>query len=865
MDINSLLSPEESPAGSPVPTTRPYKSRLPKASPRTSNAKSSPLSQTSLPSDSGLPAAVPVAREPLTSSPTRRISQGRNATETSPRERLRITRQASTSGMDTLADLASMQQHHQQTARASTSGLRNSETYDGPKLSTNVRPSLQAIARTHSGSQSTLDIPMTDVPTHTPPPRSVTSSSLPQVELQDVGRLLEYLVEHPNSYESHVQLIGILRHGLILHMNSSSETGIEIDPRSYDLLPDLQQARDAMASRFPLGEELWIERLQDNQMLASTLEECITLVEMYEKAVADEVGSTKLWALYGDWMLSLYSAATPSDQLASQLANPLTEWLKWSDVDGMVAAETFSKALVLETWKRGVEETKNNINDSHLVWDKYTDLILQDIDASTSMEAITNLRDHFVNRLKTPHVAWDETFQKFSNFVSRYANVSYEETMVEVNRKAADAKVKYDARSVFEARLKNSRELNDKTTEWTTFSEYLEWETTQSRRKRSRDLTNALFRRALLRFPLDTSIWEDYFMYLGDEFDGQHLPSVLTVLGQACRHCPWSGSLWAQYIQAAERDNKPFADIGEIKHKATSTGLLDSSSMEEVLKIHTAWCSFLRRQAFYQESTDEERDVAEVGIRSAIEYMETLGRQTFGKDYKGDPQYRLERIYIEFLGQSRNYGDARGLWKKLATQYSNSYEFWLRYYNWEMITWARSDDKEAPTIMSTPSEATKVLFEATKVSQLDWPEKIIETYLHHCEDHEDALEFHKASVQCRKATKAVTKRRERETQEAAALAKRQAQAEATSYDTVNTKRKRDDGDDVVITDGNAKRSRADSPIHKDGTEDQKLPTRSTQKRDRENTTVIVRKLPATTTEKRVKSFFVEVSYVFLIA
>ena len=53
--------------------------------------------------------------------------------------------------------------------------------------------------------------------------------------------------------------------------------------------------------------------------------------------------------------------------------------------------------------------------------------------------------------------------------------------------------------------------------------------------------------------------------------------------------------------------------------------------MEEILKVHTAWCSFLRRRAFMPDSTDEDQDVAEVGIRSAIEDMETLGHAKYGK------------------------------------------------------------------------------------------------------------------------------------------------------------------------------------------------------------------------------------------
>lgn len=770
--------------------------------------------------------------------------------------------------MDTLADLASMQ-HHQHTARTNAAGLRNAEAYDARLTAahnmsnTPLRPSLQAIARTHSGSRSSLDIAMTDAPTQAPPPRAFTSSSLSEEDIERVGQLVGFLVENPNAYDSHVQLIKILHRGLISHMYASPDSTAPNDPRQYELLGDLQQAYDAMASRFNIGEELWMSRLQDQQLLASTVEDCPTIVELFEKALTEEIGSTTLWSSYGEWISSLYSAANPSDHAAEQLAEPKIMPMRWSDEEKTMARDVFDRSQILDVWKRGAEETKYNINDSHLVWDKYTSLLLEDLSASPSQEAVSAMKSHFIERLQIPHVQWDETFQKFSNLISSYENSSYEETMVIVSRQGADPKAKVSAREEFELRLQRINSSGDTSSEWAVFAEYLDWETSLNRKKKlfSHELANSLFQRALLRFPMDTSLWEDYLVFLGDELENfTEGPAIVSVLNRACGHCPWSGTLWAQYVQAAERVNLPFADIGQIKHKATSTGLLDSSSMEDVLKIHTAWCSFLRRQAFQHDSTDEELDVAEVGIRSAIEDMETLGRKKYDKEYKGDPQYRLERIYIKFLGQCRNYTGARDTWKGLIARHGDSYEFWLRYYMWEMITWARLGSDETSASNLAPREATIVLHQAAKRTQLDWPEKILDTYLHHCEDHEDAAELQLAGIQCRKAMKVIAKRRQQEALQAIELAQQQQVTvdglELPDQGLPNGKRKREKADESH--DSATKKSRPDDTDARSLTEEQAQSPQTQLKRDRENTTVIVKNLPSSASEKRVRHFFRDV-------
>ena len=811
--------------------------------------------------------------------------------------------------MDTLADLASMQ-HHQHAARTATtapSSLRNPvEPHDAPSTThhttatpqpahpTTMRPSLQSISRAHSGSRSSIDIAMAEAPTQTPSPRAFASNSLSPEDLASLTELVQYLAEHPHAYAAHVRLIEILFAGLVTHVADETK-----DPRDYDLLADLQQAVEAMASRYALGEELWIRRLEMQRLLAGSLEDCLALVETLERAVVEEAGSTKIWAFYGDWMAALHDAAVGAEQsdYVPLAEEPLGRLVNLSDEDRLVAAEVFGRESLLAVWKRGVDATKYNLSYSQPLWNRYTALLLQDIAAAPAPEAVAALKAHFVDRLKTPHAQWEDTFQQFSTFMSTYDNAAYEQTMVAVNRQTADAKETRIVRETYEARLRNKIRDGDREAEWVASTQYLEWEMSHNRKKGkvfSYRLLTTLFQRVLLRFPTAAETWEELLLFLGDDAEPHPAPraSLLPTLNQACAHCPWSGALWAAYIQGAEREDLPFPDIGQIKHKATSTGLLDADTgqgqgqdgsdggLENTLAVHAAWCGFLRRRAFRRDATDEERDVAEVGLRSALEDAETLGRRrqqeaaaagTGGangahNEYRGDPQYRLERTYIKFLDQSRNVGAAREAWRGLVPRHGDSYEFWLRYYEWEMRTWARLEGGGSGG--GVPRDATGVLQQAARRQQMDWPEKILETYQRHCEDHEDVATIQAAVRLVRKRARDVARRRERE--QAATQLQQQREQELAQLEVEENgdameedaktgegagKRKRDEA-----TNGDsgsaAKRTKA-SP---EASVEPAKPSKAAEPepvRDREHTSVLVKGLPWDATEKRVRHFFRE--------
>jgi len=866
MDINSLLSPDSNPQSGnstpvPGPTSNNAQAQPPAPAPTQASSPHKAIQRTrSGPGRKGKPssplaqqvyAPASMSESPTAASPSVSSSSG-GGNGAAPVSDRPPSRQPSTPGMDTLADLASMQHHQPQAARNAPSMLRNTESYQSQLSPSTIHPHVNPINHNTPAARTSFDIAMSEGPRASARRNYVQTSLEPDAQ-QSATNLFNQIQENPHTYEAHVRFIGLLHAGFVNHVYPPNNPDIHGDPRRYDLLNDLRTAREEMDKLFAMGEDLWAEWIQDESMLAHSVTERIAVMELCQRSVEEEFGSTKLWHIYGEWVLYLYNSAAGEGGAG-----------QWTEEDRLVGREVFSWQSVLDVWQRAAEATRWRINNSNLVWDRLLELYTQDLSRAPSQEKINHLRGLYDVRLRTPHATWDQTFQAFSGFISSYYESNYEEIMSKTVAQGSKAKSLYAAREEHELRLSKAQESGDKTLEWSVYTEYIDWELSRNRRRDFNfELANAIYQRAVLHFPTDVSLWEDYVMFLiGESMHGHASTTTIATLDRGTRHCPWSGNLWSQYLLSSEREGQSFSKISNIKHKATSTGLLDAGGMEEVLKVHVTWCSYLRRRAFLTEATDEDLDVAEVGIRSAIESVQELGEKKYGRSYQGDPLFRLERIYIRYLSESGSWDSARETFKGLVPRRGNSYEFWLTYYGWELISWSKFVQREATVDAArrtpNPSYATAVLKQALKRPDLDWPEKIVQTYIAHCEDYEDSDELQLAVIETRKAMRAVNARREAEAREAAAAQQQQQQQQQQQWEaaaaeaSTSEKRKREDDANGEPT---SKKARGEETVIKEE-EGSAGPSR-----DREHATVVVKNLPRQTSEHQVRQFFRHVSSV----
>ncbi|EED20383.1 pre-mRNA splicing factor (Prp24), putative [Talaromyces stipitatus ATCC 10500] len=850
MDINSLLSPQESAAQSRQSNTQARsnnKSNASANSGQTSNTSPQKPRRGRAAGSKYSSGPSPVARQALKS----RLPDRAPNTPASSNNQGNLAGKGNGS-MTALAEAAALQ------------GQSQSQSQSHPSHNQKGNQTVYANMSISPIYPNPKPVKLVQNPPRAPEPReyvkrNFSQSSLPPEAQQQANQLWSHIQANPHSYESHVQFIQLLHTGFVNHVYPPHDPDAHGDPRTYDLLKDLRSAREDMDKLFAMGEDLWVDWIQDETMIAQSVDERIAVMELCRRAVDEEYGSTKLWTMFGEWMLYLYNSA-----------NGQAGQNQWSEEDRIVGREVFNWPSVFQIWQRAAEATRWRIHDSHLVWSKFLDLCVQDVSHSHSNEKAGQVRAVFESRLQTPHAAWDESFQIFSGFISQYFNANYEEIMANTVARAADAKANYAARQDFEQKVQRALESKDRNLEWAVYSEYIEWELLQDPRKNMYNphLINALYQRALLRFPTDVAMWEDCVMFLIQPpvpVPRNEFAPVLPTIERATRHCPWSGSLWSQCLLVAEREGLSFDQIVELKHRATSTGLLDAGGLEEVIKVHSMWCSYLRRRAFLPDAIDEDLDVAEVGIRSAIERVQELGENKFGKAYQGDPYFRLERIYTRYLSESGSWDSAREYYKGLIATRGNSYEFWLDYYNWEIMSWRTFVEAamtpEAARRTPSPSYATGVLKQAIRRPDLDWPEKIMSKYIAHCEDYEDADELQEALVEIQKAMKAVARRRQKEalelaaTQQSAAasaeavqaVAAQQIESESGAAAAAATKRKRED-DSLETTETPHKKARSEtiSNSHEEQVE---------LKRDREHSSVMVKRMPSDVTESQIRQFF----------
>ncbi|KAI2618315.1 hypothetical protein GGS26DRAFT_388213 [Hypomontagnella submonticulosa] len=626
----------------------------------------------------------------------------------------------------------------------------------------------------------------------------------------------------------------------------------------------------------PVGEDSWLAYVDEESRHANDIEARVKVVELFKNAVSSEPGSLKIWLAYCEWFWSLFTDCQSSEA-------------GWPDEEQQIGRDLFSFDAALSLWSEGYEAIRYRINDSHEFWNRWVSIELEQLARTRTPVGVKRISHLFRDRLQVPHSTWDNTSQMFSSFLSTYNNTAYETEFKEVTASAQEAKAAYEAREPYELKLNRAVKSGDQEAQKAIMKEYLAWETAQVKKTRNPGLAVSLclglFARALSGiFAFDDEAWSDAAVYLS----GIHhhartshtqlsVPNMIDFYQRATSHCPWSGPLWSRYILTAEEARWSFHSVESIKHAATNTKALDKNGMSGVLDMYTAWCGFLKRTAMDPNAPEDAADVAEVGLLAALEDVDLWGRRLYKDAYRGDPNYRLQRILIQYLTEVKGEIDeARGHWDRLASQslLADSYDFWLNYYLWEMMVYASRPKHRSPTpatpvggtkIKRVPGLATSVLQRAISRPTLDWPERIMEVYVQHCNDYERSETIHHALDMVYQARQEVARRRERENAEAAAAyaAQVQQQQSVAGPSTENAepqgspsaaKRKREStpGDGQGVN-KRVKSVEADSVGN--ATNEQAL------KRDRENTSVMVTNLPADVTQTAIRKYFREYGHI----
>lgn len=619
-------------------------------------------------------------------------------------------------------------------------------------------------------------------------------------------------------------------------------------------IEELSQARSLMSEYFPVRDDFFLEWISD---LMAAQEDPYdpnsveAVLELYQQASSYAFFPTIENARL-QYVVGLYYRARgleqPKGDLGTLMEESINETQTQMEVDSVNGVKTVDqsplKELITDDKVREVavdvlDKMGYHLVESSKIWNIWALYEFNTLQKDWGSDAIARFKLFLQSRLRVPHLDSDQTFQLYSNLITKHENENYEEEMVAVNELYSPARQQKQDREVHESQLRKSAYSAE------AYIKYLAWET--ATKNTNFNLVSTLFERAIHDHPNSVELWGEYFRYLNKV--GQDPSWAISAARRAIRTTPWSGEIWEAVIRTFERNGQTAESVEELCEKAITSKFLEQD-VEAIVAFSIGRADFHRRRLDAYLSAGGADNVEQVDALMQA----TVKALNYGIDHVkkapnqfGDPACRLEKYLTALLEHHGREDDAAKVWQKATKQYRESYSIWISAADYEI---RRGDLKRA-----------REYYKKAANSKLDYPEYLLQawiTFEHHYGSLED-LEY--AVTKTNNLMKGITARRKRELEQQTALMQQSSNPSrpaesnetkdlptaSTEVDTEVKKRKAEAAEDIP-NGGEEKRARFDS-----------APTRNVEgedlKRDRENSTVLVGRLPSNVTEGNIKQLF----------
>ncbi|XP_060070147.1 squamous cell carcinoma antigen recognized by T-cells 3-like [Ylistrum balloti] len=345
-----------------------------------------------------------------------------------------------------------------------------------------------------------------------------------ELKVQD---LLQKIEENPYMYDSHVELIKILR--------QMGELG------------RLRDAREKMSELFPLTEELWLDWLRDEIPLATEETERSKLEQLFERAVKDYL-SVQIWLEYVQYSIGGMGLKGGIDRIRAVAERALTAaglhvtrgaylWEAYREFENAILA-----GLLPQPGQVATQEQEDLFKAQH--------------------QRVNSL---FKRQLSIPLFDMTETYSEYHDWLQEKLDNYTEQTY----KKAC---TRLDRIKPLEESLESSESPRLEE-----YRAYIEFELKEGDPTR----IQCVFERAIQENSLNSDLWLQYTKYLDEKLKVKSV--VLPVYERSVRNCPWCGKLWHKYMLAMERHQEPHDKIKDhCKHWMNMTAGWDEEHEEEL-------------------------------------------------------------------------------------------------------------------------------------------------------------------------------------------------------------------------------------------------------------------------------------------
>ncbi|KAI8998406.1 hypothetical protein BC832DRAFT_565700 [Gaertneriomyces semiglobifer] len=515
--------------------------------------------------------------------------------------------------------------------------------------------------------------------------------------------------------------------------------------RAASEIHELRKAREAMATVFPMPEDLSIEWAYDEARLALSPEEKLAVMELYSRLVQHYL-SIKLWISFVEFITTEY------------LENNVDEEDAWLDLD-----------LVRGICDQAVNATELHFSEGIKVWRVCANFETTLLEKTPSDEQLQRVRKMYHSRLGLAHAQLQESFTDYSGFESKFDNNHYEENLKSVSGTVSKTQRLVDAREPFEQKLMETEHSLP------AYLDYIFWE--KHPRRGDVNRLKVVYERAVVHHCLDASLWDMFLIDMANMVPENNREPVLLPLGhRATQNCSWSADVWCHYLRILELLGRK-SEIKDIFDQAFRL-IAAMSNMEEVIKMALTYGECVARQVLEDPNEESKQRL----VQQVLEHVDYIDN-TFPS---GDSYLRLPHSLLRIAAHSLSDPSlTRKLFATFTEKYPSASSLYLEWANYEKA-------------QSFTAPAVREVYKAASLKRaLDYPESIFEAWLL-WESQVGVSGWYEARGLVDRQMKYVRERREKENLEA--QQQMELNTQLSQETSTNGKRSRSD-DAENMTDG----------------------------------------------------------------
>lgn len=451
------------------------------------------------------------------------------------------------------------------------------------------------------------------------------------VILEKLATLEAEIEVNPNLYESHKTYIALLTNN--------------------NLMQKARSAWKAMHSRFPLSEELWLERLEAELCQVESADDLLSLCNLYDLAVKDYL-SVDIWNQYLQFVID----CGPS--LPQTTTDVVTQFRELAE--------------------RAVTYCGLHLSEGHKIWRSYIEQE-QNLEAEFSSPTEKAAQESIVRKLyhralQVPLMEGETLMKMYKAWESAHDNsvdVPPESVLIGYNNAQDMVGIRLKFEKAVGAGGNDGCEVGPDVL--ASFLAYIKLEEVQNNPPR----VVCIYERSISVFPVTHTLWLQYAAYVENKI--QSFDAARDVFRRAQRNCSWIGEVWSRGIRLHDRHAQPVENVRELYNQALGAGL---QGPEDYMSVILAWVDGLRhrkrimqegRPGFVPMSTlrEEFSNAVDIMARYFPDYLDLSFRI---------PAYwaRCEIVY------GKNPDKAREIWSKTLQGAARKHcESWLMYTEME--------------------------------------------------------------------------------------------------------------------------------------------------------------------------------------